>query len=88
MKTAQLVVNRSFINTVNLANSFLAVISQNVAIQEASLNTPVKFVPTCGFKLVEKYSRAGKKFIGCSNYPNCTYIQPRKGFKPAQQNDR
>ncbi|MGE4342354.1 MAG: type I DNA topoisomerase [Bacilli bacterium] len=37
--------------------------------------------PDCGSQLVEKFSKAGKKFVGCSNYPNCTYIQPRKAFK-------
>lgn len=30
--------------------------------------------PKCGGKLVEQNGKYGK-FIGCSNYPNCKYIQ-------------
>lgn len=44
--------------------------------------------PNCGSKLVEKYSKAGKKFVGCSNYPKCNYIQPRKTFKKTDKEDR
>lgn len=44
--------------------------------------------PNCGSKLVEKYSKAGKKFVGCSNYPKCNYIQPRKTFKKEDKEDR
>jgi DNA topoisomerase-1 len=29
--------------------------------------------------LIEKTSRWGKKFIGCSNYPKCHYIKPEPG---------
>ena len=32
--------------------------------------------PTCGKKLVVRHSRAGKQFIGCTGYPNCTHTQP------------
>ena len=31
--------------------------------------------------LIEKKSRWGKTFIGCSNYPKCHYIQPEPGAK-------
>ena len=45
--------------------------------------------PQCGVgHLIEKTSRWGKKFIGCSNYPACHYIQsdpsdpsPRKSYR-------
>ena len=30
--------------------------------------------PVCGGKIVEKKSKKGKKFYGCSNYPDCTYM--------------
>lgn len=30
--------------------------------------------PVCGGKIVEKKSKKGKKFFGCSNYPECTYM--------------
>lgn len=43
--------------------------------------------PDCGSKLVEKYSKAGKKFVGCSNYPKCNYIQPRKSFKKVKKEE-
>lgn len=32
------------------------------------------FCPVCGGKIVEKKSKKGKKFFGCSNYPECTYM--------------
>jgi len=31
--------------------------------------------PECGASLVERKSKKGKKFVGCSNYPNCDYIK-------------
>ncbi|MGD1994817.1 MAG: DNA topoisomerase, partial [Anaerolineae bacterium] len=31
--------------------------------------------PECGHPLIYKYGRYGK-FIGCSNFPNCRYLQP------------
>jgi DNA topoisomerase-1 len=34
--------------------------------------------PKCGHHLVERRSKWGKTFIGCSNYPNCTYIKGSK----------
>ena len=46
--------------------------------------------PQCGVgHLIEKKSRWGKTFIGCSNYPSCHYIQkdpneeatPKKNYK-------
>lgn len=30
--------------------------------------------PTCGGKIIEKTSKKGKKFFGCSNYPDCTFV--------------
>ena len=32
--------------------------------------------PKCGAKLVKKVSKKGKKFYGCSNYPNCDFASP------------
>ncbi len=32
--------------------------------------------PKCGGKLVKKISKKGKKFYGCSNYPNCDFASP------------
>jgi len=34
--------------------------------------------PECGHHLVERKSKWGKSFIGCSNYPNCKYIKKSK----------
>ena len=37
--------------------------------------------PMCGGDLILRYSRRGKRFIGCSNYPACgnTYPLPQRG---------
>ena len=37
--------------------------------------------PLCGGDLILRYSRRGKRFIGCSNYPACgnTYPLPQRG---------
>ncbi len=32
--------------------------------------------PKCGSKLIKKISKKGKKFYGCSNYPNCDFASP------------
>ena len=32
--------------------------------------------PKCGAKLVKKTSKKGKKFYGCSNYPQCDFAAP------------
>ena len=32
--------------------------------------------PKCGAKLLKKVSKKGKKFYGCSNYPNCDFAAP------------
>ena len=32
--------------------------------------------PKCGGKLVKRISKKGKKFYGCSNYPNCDFASP------------
>lgn len=34
--------------------------------------------PQCGKGLVVRFSKLGK-FLGCSGYPECTYIKPREG---------
>ncbi|WP_289219779.1 type I DNA topoisomerase [Ileibacterium valens] len=41
--------------------------------------------PECGADLVERVSRYGKPFIGCSNYPKCHYIkkEPKADKKSA-----
>ena len=31
--------------------------------------------PDCGKPLVERVSRYGKTFVGCSGYPKCRYIK-------------
>ncbi len=32
--------------------------------------------PKCGGKLIKRTSKKGKKFYGCSNYPNCDFAAP------------
>ena len=32
--------------------------------------------PKCGAKLLKKISKKGKKFYGCSDYPNCDFASP------------
>ncbi len=32
--------------------------------------------PKCGAKLIKRISKKGKKFYGCSNYPNCDFASP------------
>jgi len=42
--------------------------------------------PECGSELVEKRSRKGKKFYGCSDYPNCSFATNMKPLaKPCPQ---
>lgn len=43
--------------------------------------------PECGHDLVERISRYGKPFIGCSNYPKCHYIkkEPKAEKKTQEQ---
>lgn len=40
---------------------------------EAEVKQPC---PKCGGKLVKKISKKGKKFYGCSNYPDCDFAAP------------
>ena len=40
---------------------------------EDEVNQPC---PKCGGKLVKKTSKKGKKFYGCSNYPECDFAAP------------
>ena len=30
--------------------------------------------PECGAPILEKTSRKGRKFYGCKNYPECTFV--------------
>ncbi len=32
--------------------------------------------PKCGAKLIKRISKKGKKFYGCTNYPNCNFASP------------
>ena len=38
--------------------------------------------PRCGSKIAIKYSKAGRRFFGCSNYPDCNYIS---WFEPTKE---
>ncbi|MBA5850478.1 type I DNA topoisomerase [Clostridium sp. cel8] len=38
--------------------------------------------PKCGGKVVEKRSRKGRKFFGCSNYPECDFVS---WFEPTDE---
>ena len=38
--------------------------------------------PRCGGKVAVKYSKAGRRFFGCSNYPDCNYIS---WFEPTKE---
>jgi ssDNA-binding Zn-finger/Zn-ribbon topoisomerase 1 len=40
--------------------------------------------PVCGSPLCERISRYKKVFIGCSNYPTCTYIKPDENKTPSE----
>lgn len=42
--------------------------------------------PECGNNLVERRSKWGRKFIGCSNYPECKYIK-KEGKGKKGEND-
>jgi DNA topoisomerase I len=41
--------------------------------------------PDCGSALVEKMSRYGKMFTGCSNHPTCKYIKPSENAGEAAE---
>lgn len=41
--------------------------------------------PECGSELVERISRYGKPFIGCSNYPKCRYIKKTPKAQKAEK---
>lgn len=43
--------------------------------EEADLFTLEEKCPVCGKPLIKRKSKYGKDFIGCSGYPNCTYIK-------------
>lgn len=60
-------------------------LSQNVNILKAQKvkEDPVptgEKCPECGHDLVQRKSRFGTTFVGCSNYPKCRYIkkEPKK----------
>lgn len=35
-----------------------------------------RLCPNCGHELLIKHARGGNKFIGCSNFPECKYLEP------------
>ena len=37
--------------------------------------------PKCGGKILSKRSKKGKKFFGCSNYPNCDFVSWNEPIK-------
>ena len=37
--------------------------------------------PKCGGKILAKRSKKGKKFFGCSNYPNCDFVSWNEPIK-------
>ena len=37
--------------------------------------------PKCGGKILAKRSKKGKKFFGCSNYPNCDFVSWKEPIK-------
>ncbi len=39
--------------------------------------------PKCGGKILAKRSKKGKKFFGCSNYPNCDFVRWYEPIKEA-----
>lgn len=39
--------------------------------------------PKCGGKILAKRSKKGKKFFGCSNYPNCDFVSWNEPIKEA-----
>lgn len=53
--------------------------SQNISATAAIPNVEKKLCPRCGGRLVmrvaSKGKRQGKRFLGCSNYPRCRYIE-------------
>lgn len=63
---------------VALMNEFWGPLSQKISQADASMEkfsrTTGQTCPDCGSELVERFGRFGK-FISCSNYPTCKYIQ-------------
>ncbi len=53
--------------------------SQNISAVAATPNVEKTLCPRCGGRLVtriaSKGKRQGKRFLGCSNYPKCRYIE-------------
>ncbi len=53
--------------------------SQNISASMATPNVELPLCPRCGGQLVmriaSKGTRQGKRFLGCSNYPKCRYIE-------------
>ena len=39
--------------------------------------------PKCGGKILVKRSKKGKKFFGCSNYPECDFVSWNEPIKEA-----
>ncbi|MDN5346669.1 MAG: topoisomerase [Clostridia bacterium] len=53
--------------------------------------------PECGGEIVERHSKRGRKFYGCKNYPECSYVSwdkptnitcPRCGLRLVEKNGR
>ena len=70
-----------------LAEMFKAALSAGKSIQPEPKSVPLqaglplpRFCPRCGSELVERVAsqgaNRGTKFLGCSNYPKCHFIQP------------
>ncbi len=70
-----------------LAEMFKAALSSGKAIQPEPKGVPLqagqplpRFCPRCGSELIERVAsqgaNRGTKFLGCSNYPKCHFIQP------------
>ena len=55
-----------------------------VSITQFKVGDVVGFCPNCNHELVIRKGRFGK-FIGCTNYPNCTKTFDYKDFRVQQE---
>ncbi len=59
----------------NFYNEYMAIyVDAKNRMPKVVISVDDKVCPNCGGKLIYRNSRFGR-FIGCSNYPNCTYIE-------------
>lgn len=58
----------AFINKVNVE-----VTAKNVA---ATVEPETRKCPVCSSDLIQRKSKVGNRFMGCSNYPSCTHTEP------------